>query len=54
MTVANIADLIGSIAALLWVVFAFVVVLILRGVIRTNRGPPYLGALGRGAHRAGH
>lgn len=36
---ANIADLIGSIAALLWVMFAFVVVLILRGVIRTNRGP---------------
>lgn len=36
---ANIADLIGSIAAVLWVVFAFVVVLILRGVLRTNRGP---------------
>jgi hypothetical protein len=36
--VTNIADLIGSIAAVLWVVFAFVVVLILRGVLRTNRG----------------
>jgi CheY-like chemotaxis protein len=36
---ANIADLIGSIAALLWVVFAFVVVLIMRGVLRTSRGP---------------
>ena len=35
---SNVADLIGSIAAVLWVVFAFVVVLILRGVLQTNRG----------------
>lgn len=33
------ADLIGSLAALLWVVLAFGVVLILRGVLRTSRGP---------------
>jgi CheY-like chemotaxis protein len=35
---SNVADLIGSIAAVLWVVFAFVVVLILRGVLQANRG----------------
>jgi len=42
----DIADLIGSIAALLWVVFAFVVVIVLRGVLKTNRGP--LAKLGLG------
>jgi CheY-like chemotaxis protein len=39
VVVANISDLIGSIAALLWVVFAFVAILILRGVLKGNRGP---------------
>jgi CheY-like chemotaxis protein len=35
---ANIADLLGGIAALLWVVVALVAILILRGVLRANRG----------------
>ena len=35
---ANIADLLGGIAALLWVVVALVAILILRGILRTNRG----------------
>jgi CheY-like chemotaxis protein len=43
---ANTSDLIESIAALLWVGFAFVVVLILRGVLRSNRG--HLTKLGLG------
>lgn len=40
------ADLIGSVAALLWVVFAFVAVLILRGILAAN--PQTLTKLGLG------
>jgi CheY-like chemotaxis protein len=36
--VANTADLLGGIAALLWVVVALAAILILRGVLRANRG----------------
>lgn len=43
---ANVSDLIGSIATVLWVVFAFVIALILRGVLKTNRSP--LAKLGLG------
>ena len=46
VVVANVSDLIGSIATLLWVVFAFAAILILRGVLKGNRGP--LAKLGLG------
>lgn len=36
---SNAANLIGSIAPVLWVVFAFVVVLMLRGILAASRGP---------------
>lgn len=36
--VTHVSDLLGGIAALLWVVFAFVVIVTLRGILTANRG----------------